>query len=137
MPSSAGGNCTAAAVIHPLGCLAHVHCLPGLTCGTPSSATPCPPLQDLVGLLLHAQQAARLPPMAGVPQSSPPPILQQLRHLALIFPPRSVIPPTANLPDCLSTLTQACGLLPACLPACLPVALPPACLLSLPVRQPA
>ena len=101
---------------------------------------PTRPSQDLVGLLLHAQQAAQLPPMAGPPQSSPPPILQQLRHLALIFPPRSVIPPTANLPDCLSTLTQACGLLPACLPVALAASLPLCCRLpvalaaSLPLR---
>ncbi|PRW58407.1 nuclear pore complex NUP50A-like isoform X1 [Chlorella sorokiniana] len=67
--------------------------------------------QDLVGLLLQLPQQPALPlPVGGVPPQPPPPILRQLRHLALIFPPRSVIPPTANLPDCLSTLTQLTSL---------------------------
>lgn len=40
------------------------------------------------------------------------PGMPQLQHLALVFPPRSVIPPTAALPDALSTLTRvSAGLL--------------------------
>lgn len=58
------------------------------------------PPQDLLGELL-------LRPLRGVPGAAPP--LRQLSHLALVFPPRSVSPPTAHLPDSLSELTQAGG----------------------------
>lgn len=53
--------------------------------------------QDLVGELLRPAPGAALP------------ALRHLRHLALVFPPRSIVPPTAHLPDCMSTLTQAGG----------------------------
>lgn len=75
------------------------------------------PPQDLLGTLLPrrlsvsldaATVAAAAEAGMALPLGMPavPPILRNLLHLALIFPPRSVIPPTAHLPETLSTLTQ-------------------------------
>ena len=73
--------------------------------------------QDLVGLMLRqaapSPTAIALAAEAGIavpPASPPPPLLRSLRHLALIFPPRSVVPPSAHLPDSLSLMTQLTAL---------------------------
>ena len=69
------------------------------------------PPQNLPSLLLLPQ------PRPGVPLLPPPPqqppslhhLRQQLQHLVLVFPIRSVIPPTEHLPDEMSTLVQVGG----------------------------
>lgn len=62
------------------------------------------PPQDLVSLLLLPRPAPLAPAAAAAAAG-----LQQLRHLALIYPIRSVVPPTEALPDAMSTLTQVGG----------------------------
>ncbi|KAL4421989.1 hypothetical protein ABPG77_011012 [Micractinium sp. CCAP 211/92] len=63
------------------------------------------PPEGLLSLLLPSGPAAApgaaMDARLGMPQ---------LQHLALIFPPRSVLPPTAPPPDALSTLTQLTAL---------------------------
>lgn len=76
------------------------------------------PPSDLLGTLLPrrvsldaaaaaaaAEAGVALPLSGGALAAAP--VLASLRHLALVHPPRSVIPPTAHLPDALSTMTQA------------------------------
>lgn len=73
---------------------------------------PQEPPEGLLSLLLPSGPAAApgaaMDARLGMPQ---------LQHLALIFPPRSVLPPTAPPPDALSTLTQVNrGQWPRCMP---------------------
>ena len=63
------------------------------------------PPQNLLSLLLLPQPQ----PDLLLPPQQPQQLHQQLQHLALVFPIRSVIPPTHQLPDELSTLTQVGG----------------------------
>ncbi len=76
------------------------------------AALPQEPPEGLLSLLLPSGPAAApgaaMDARLGMPQ---------LQHLALIFPPRSVLPPTAPPPDALSTLTQVSrGQWPRCMP---------------------
>lgn len=54
------------------------------------------PPQDLLNVMLR-------------PGPPPPPVLSQLRHLAVVWTPRSVIPPSSHLPAAMATMTQAGG----------------------------
>lgn len=77
------------------------------------------PPTDLLGTLLSRQASMDAASVAAAAEAGvallqtrdgglgTAPVLASLRHLALIHPPRSVIPPTAHLPDALSTMTQA------------------------------
>lgn len=70
------------------------------------AALPQEPPQDLLSLLLlpDAAAAAAVAGIGGAAALRPG--MPQLQHLALVFPPQSVVPPTTQLPDALSTLTQ-------------------------------
>ncbi|PSC76901.1 Leucine-rich repeat-containing 40 [Micractinium conductrix] len=67
------------------------------------------PPQDLLQLLLLPDAAAAA--LGGAAAAAGlGPGLPTLNHLALVYPPRSVIPPTSPLPDALSTMTQLTAL---------------------------
>ena len=74
-------------------------------CFGPAFPPFAPPLQDLLQLLLLPDAAAAA--LGGAAAAAGlGPGLPTLNHLALVYPPRSVIPPTSPLPDALSTMTQ-------------------------------
>jgi hypothetical protein len=69
------------------------------------------PPQNLPSLLLLPQPGPGLPLLPPLQQQPPSlhHLRQQLQHLVLVFPIRSVIPPTEQLPDEMSTLVQVGG----------------------------